>query len=209
MLNMRFEQVNQGGLMFVRAFVSLLAACTLATAAYADTSYTVFAPTTEPYQRFDNVVSAGNFTDSFNFTLTEATTGYIWLFPRQNATNGLDQVSNLTNVSLLLVNNDTEKQVAGVLYTSLLSPIPNTTPGVLDMIAAGFDPNLSLGLRGVLTPGNYSALVSGTATGSQGGDYFIKFSLAPAVPEASTSAMMLVGLATIGLVASRRRKQAH
>jgi hypothetical protein len=188
--------------MIARAIAALLTASVLATAAHADTNYTVLTPTVEPYTKFQNFVSPGAFTDSFNFTLQSAIEGYLWLFPKQDAWFG-SSADNTTGVTFTLVNNDTETQVAGVLYPVAKAPVSIFTPGVLGLIAAGFDPNKSLYIAGTFAPGNYSALVSGLATGSQGGSYVVKFNLAP-VPEAGTSLMMLLGLAGVAAVVKRK-----
>lgn len=57
-----------------------------------------------------------------------------------------------------------------------------------------------------LAMGNYVLAVAGTVTGAAGGSFGGNVSIA-AVPEASTVAMMLGGLALVGMVATRRRRQ--
>lgn len=188
--------------MIARAIAALLTASVLATAAHADANYTVLTPTAEPYTKFQNFVGPGSFTDSFNFTLQSPIDGYLWLFPKQNAWLG-SSADNITGATFTLVNNDAETQVDGVLYPAAKGPVSIFTPGVLGLIAAGFDPNQSLYISGTFAPGNYSALVSGLATGSQGGSYVVKFNLAP-VPEAGTSLMMLLGLAGVAAAVKRR-----
>lgn len=61
--------------------------------------------------------------------------------------------------------------------------------------------NLNLGTLGT---GNYYAVITGTATGSSGGTYGESFKVSP-VPEASTWAMMLLGLGFLGFTAKRRK----
>ena len=56
---------------------------------------------------------------------------------------------------------------------------------------------------GSLTPGNYSFLVTGTASGSAGGLYV--YTMAAAVPEVNTWAMMLTGLGLVALGIRRRQ----
>lgn len=57
-----------------------------------------------------------------------------------------------------------------------------------------------------LLSGNYTLSVAGLVTGRTGGSFGGNISIA-AVPEASTVAMMLGGLALVGLAAYRRRRQ--
>lgn len=57
---------------------------------------------------------------------------------------------------------------------------------------------------GILAPGDYSILVTGTATGSIGGMYTYA-AVAQMIPEADTYAMFLAGLGLLGFVARRRR----
>lgn len=194
--------------MIARAIATLLTACALASAAHADTSYTVFTPTVEPYQRFENHVAPGAFTDSFNFTLDQSASGYVWLFPRVDAWFGFNQVEDTQGVTLTLVNNDTEKQWNGVLYPTVSGNVSWLTPGVLPMVISGFDPNKSLYLSGDFAAGHYSAFVSGLATGSAGSSYIAKFSVSNPVPEAGTASMLLVGLGGLAWVARRRPAKA-
>jgi hypothetical protein len=191
--------------MFIRAATALAAALVFVSAAHADNSYTVLTPTAEPYQRFTNFVAPGSFQDTFNFSVTEASDSYIWLFPRQDAWLGFDKVENTSDVTLTLVNNDTEKEWTGVLYPQVKGTVPIFTPGVLALVANGFDPNKSLYVETPLTPGHYSAFVSGLATGSAGSSYIAKFSVSTiAVPEAGSGLLMTLGL--VGVVATMRRR---
>lgn len=57
-----------------------------------------------------------------------------------------------------------------------------------------------------IAAGDYTLAVNGTVTGSAGGSFGGNISVA-AVPEASTGAMMLGGLALVGLAALRRRRR--
>lgn len=66
-------------------------------------------------------------------------------------------------------------------------------------IGGGSDINL-----GTLGAGNYYAVITGTATGAGGGTYAESFKVSP-VPEASTWAMMLVGLGMLGYMSKRRK----
>jgi hypothetical protein len=56
---------------------------------------------------------------------------------------------------------------------------------------------------GILSAGDYSLVVAGTATGSVGGMYTYA-AIAQMIPEAETYAMFLAGLGLIGLIARRR-----
>ena len=67
---------------------------------------------------------------------------------------------------------------------SVIGTLNTITPGVLRG-------------NGPLAPGNYSFLVTGTANGSAGGLYV--YSLAAAVPEVNTWALMLTGIGLVGL----------
>lgn len=57
---------------------------------------------------------------------------------------------------------------------------------------------------GLLTAGDYSIMVSGSATGSLGGMYTYA-AIAQVVPEPETYAMFLAGLGLLGAIARRRR----
>lgn len=186
--------------------IAFLLATTLASAAQANTSYSVYAPTTEPYQRFENKVDPGAFSDTFSFTLDQSTKGYIWLFARQDAWFGFDAIENTQSIKLTLVNNSTETQQFGVLYPQARETVPFYAPGFLSLAIGGFDPNRSLFIDGDFAPGQYTALIEGIATGSAGSSYIAKFALTPSVPENGTSLMMALGLA--GVVLSTRRLRA-
>jgi hypothetical protein len=191
--------------MIKRAIAALLTATALVGAAHADANYTVFAPTVEPYERFQNFVAPGNFSDSFDFTLNQASSGYIWLFARQDAWFGFNAVENTTAVTLTLVNNDTEKEWFGVLLPTVKGYVSVFSPGALDLTIAGFDPNKSLYLGGDFTAGHYTAFVEGLANGINGSSYIAKFSLTPTVPEPSDALMMALGLGGIALAVRRMR----
>lgn len=57
---------------------------------------------------------------------------------------------------------------------------------------------------GLLPAGDYSFMVSGTATGSSGGIYSY-VAVAQAIPEPETYALFLAGLGLLGAIARRRR----
>lgn len=192
--------------MRTRSAITWLMASTLSSLALANANYTVSTPTQAPYERFENSVSPGSFTDTFDFTLTQASSGYIWLFARQDAWFGFNTVENTQGIKLTLVNNSTETQQFGVLYPQARETVPFYAPGFLSLAVSGFDPNRSLIIDGNFAPGRYTALVEGIATGSAGSSYIAKFALTPAVPENGTALMMALGVA--GLVFSTRRLKA-
>jgi len=199
--------------MFSRDFAKTcsLALCGMAVSisAWADQTYQVAVPTLEPYTRFENHVAPGSFTDSFEFSLDAQTDGYIWLFARQDAWLGFNLVENTEAVTLTLRNELTEKTWTASLYPQVNGQVSLFTPGVLSLVAAGFDPNKSLYLSGSFGPGNYVATISGLATGSAGSSYIAKFSLPQAVPEPQTRALMLLGGVMVGVVARRQRRRAN
>lgn len=195
--------------MLLRPLATLLASLSIASAAWADASYTLDLPTADPYTKLTNHVDTGSFTDAINFTLDDTETGYIWLFARENAWFGYSALNNISEVTLTLVNNTTEKEWSGVLYPTVNGTVSWFAPGVAELVVVGFDPNNSLYLSGTFGAGDYSVFISGVATGTQGGDYITKFSFTPtAVPEASTAAMLAVGLVGLTGVALRRRQRA-
>lgn len=67
-----------------------------------------------------------------------------------------------------------------------------------------FDSNLDA-VSGVLSSGTYTLQVSGKSIGLAGGLYSLDYSVAAAVPEPETNAMMLLGLGLMGVVAYRRK----
>lgn len=174
--------------------------------AWANQTYQVDVPTAEPYTRFENHVAKGSFADQFQFTLDETNDGYIWLFARQDAWFGYSLIENTQSVSLTLRNNTTQQTWEGVLYPSVEGHVSWLTPGVMPMVTVGFDPNKSLYIGGEFAAGDYTATVSGIATGWQGSGYIAKFSFAPAVPEPATWALSFTGLAAVAGLARARRK---
>lgn len=194
--------------MLLRPLATLLASLSIATAAWADASYTLDLPTADPYTKLTNHVDTGSFSDAINFTLTDTESGYIWLFARENAWFGYSALNNISDVTLTLVNNTTEKQWSGVLYPTVNGTVSWFAPGVAKLVMVGFDPNNSLYLSGTFDAGDYSIFVSGTATGKQGGDYITKISLTPtAVPEPGTAALWALGLVGMAGAAHWRRRQ--
>ena len=175
---------------------------------WANQTYQVDVPTAEPYTRFENHVAKGSFVDQFQFTLDETNNGYIWLFARQDAWFGYNLVENTKSVTLTLRNNTTQETWQGALYPSEHGKVSWLTSGVMPMVQVGFDPNKSLYLGGTFDAGQYTATVSGIATGWKGSGYIAKFSFTPAVPEPTTWALGLTGLAAVAGLARARRKAA-
>lgn len=173
---------------------------------WANQTYLVDVPTAEPYTRFENHVAKGSFTDQFQFSLDQVSDGYIWLFARQDAWLGYNLIENTKSVSLTLRNNTTQETWEGALYPSVEGKVSWLTPGVLPMVKVGFDPNKSLYISGEFGAGDYTATVSGIATGWKGSSYITKFSFTPAVPEPTTWALSFTGLALVAGMARARRK---
>lgn len=175
---------------------------------WADQAYQVAIPTVEPYTRFENHVAPGSFTDRFEFSLDSATNGYLWLFARQDAWFGFNLVENTQLVTLTLRNVSTQDTWTGSLYPQQHGQVSWLTPGVMPMVASGFDPNKSLYLSGTFGAGQYVATISGLATGSAGSSYIAKFSLPQPVPEPQTWALMLLGGGLLAMVVRRQRRSA-
>lgn len=90
--------------------------------------------------------------------------------------------------------------ITGLTYTVLNYAHPNGT------IAYGtFNGNNTSNLLQLTAPGAYHIDISGMADGLAGGAYGV--ALTTAVPEPETYAMLLAGLAGVGLMARRRSKE--
>ncbi|WP_343586876.1 FxDxF family PEP-CTERM protein [Herbaspirillum sp.] len=124
--------------------------------------------------------------DSGKTFLENFTFKYSGLFALSAATIstalGSDSALDLTNFTL---------SGNGHSYTGTKSTVGNTQYYTLDLSN--------------LTAGKYTLAVAGTVLGSRGGSFGGNISVS-AVPEASTLAMMLGGLAVVGFGAWRRRK---
>lgn len=129
---------------------------------------------------FGTGTSGKTFTESFTFTQSnpfEISSAVISIT--------LSSLSGLNITSFTLTGN-------GVTTNGVLSSTSNTQ--IWTLTAS----NLSAGL--------YTLAAIGSVTGSQGGSFGGNLSVA-VVPEASTTAMMLGGLAIVGLAAVRRRRK--
>lgn len=128
---------------------------------------------------FSSKTSGHPFLDSFTFKY-----GGIFALSAAAITTALGSQSGLDITNLTLSGN-------GNTYTGVKSVVGNTQYYTLNVSN--------------LTAGNYTLAVAGTVTGSRGGSFGGNISVA-AVPEASTVAMMLGGLAVVGFGAWRRRR---
>lgn len=180
--------------------VAVSAACQLA---LANTSYEISLPTDDPYTKINGSAGYGTFTDTASFSLDQSYTGLVWFLPRSGGLNFL--LDNITNPSLTVTNATTSQTWVGEAYETAVGKVSMFNLQALALDLAGFDVNDSLIVTGTFTAGDYTALLSGKATGLFGGTYVAKFSFVPSIPEPATSAMMLLGLAGIGAIASRRR----
>lgn len=187
----------------MRKLIAIAVSTLALQSAWANTSYTVDVPTDDPYTRIDGGSSYGSFTDTVNFELDQPYTGLVWLLPRNGGLNFL--VDNINNASLTLRNDTTGQTWMGESYATAVGKVSAFNLQALALDLVGFDVNKSLIITGDFDSGDYTALISGKATGLFGGTYVAKFGFTQAIPEPGTSALMLLGLAGIGLVASRRR----
>lgn len=139
-------------------------------------------------------------TSTFNARYGDGTTGQTFL---ENFTFSVDSVSAVTSavVSIALaglsrvgIDSFTLTSSTGQSYASTSTYDAITDTQTFNLIAN----RLSSGL--------YTLSVAGTVLGSGGGSFAGNISIAP-VPEASTTAMMLGGLALVGFAATRRRRK--
>ncbi|MFL9923678.1 FxDxF family PEP-CTERM protein [Herbaspirillum lusitanum] len=126
--------------------------------------------------------SAGSFTDNYTFSYTAGTfdvsSAVISISLGTTSVLGVSSFS-LTNTTTGAVYNSTSSSAGSLQYYTITASS--------------------------LTSGSYVLSVKGNVTGTSGGSYGGNISVS-AVPEASTTAMMLGGLALVGFVATRRRR---
>lgn len=102
-------------------------------------------------------------------------------------------------------NDSTGQTWSGLNYAQSQGAASYLAANTLNLSLAGLDPNKSLFLSGSFDAGPYTAFISGTATGLNGGTYVAKFSVTPAIPEPSSVALMVLGLGGMATVLARRR----
>jgi hypothetical protein len=129
------------------------------------------------------VHEVGSFTDTIDFTIPYGSLGSS-ANPLVVTLGGVD-VFNITNLAYSVYGGTSSS--AGTFYGTFLGD--NTTN------------DLPLGLAGA-----YHIIVSGFASGTEGGTYGV--ALVSGVPEPETYAMMLGGIGLLGFMARRRKSQA-
>ena len=190
--------------MSMRLLITALALAMGSSASMADTAYSLDVPTATPYTRIDGHADAGSFTDTVSFTLDADHSGYVWLFARQDwFFSNLDAIQG---ASLSLTNETTGQTWLAQNYALSQGSVSYLDGGTLNLALAGLDPNKSLWIAGDFGPGQYSAFISGAATGLNGGTYVAKFSMAPAIPEPATLWLMGLGLAALSATQVTRRR---
>ncbi|MFN3618123.1 MAG: FxDxF family PEP-CTERM protein [Aquabacterium sp.] len=189
--------------MLVRAFLTGVGFAIAGAAATASTSISLDVPTASPHTRIDGHAARGSFTDTVSFTLDSLHEGYVWLFPRQDWLFSV--LDNIQGASLSLRNDSTGQTWSGLNYAQSQGAASYLAANTLNLSLAGLDPNKSLFLSGSFDAGQYTAFISGTATGLNGGTYVAKFSVTPAIPEPSSVVLMMLGLGGMATVLARRR----
>lgn len=128
----------------------------------------------------------GSFTVDFNLALTAGANFVASL--TQSFTSAADKISNLT---LTLFYNGNPVSTGNAVTTLTLPPLGHQDAGVASL--ASLAGNYILEITGT-SPGTASLRVSGNTT-----------TIAPAVPEPATWAMMIIGFMGVGFLAYRRR----
>jgi opacity protein-like surface antigen len=136
-------------------------------------------------------------TSTFNARFAEGTTGQTFLENFTFNVGGSGSVSSAV-VSIAL---DGLSRLG--IDSFMLSGNGTTYNGIANII--GDTQVFNLRANNLLA-GLYTLSVAGTVLGSEGGSFAGNISVA-AVPEASTTAMMLGGLGVVGLMAARRRRK--
>ena len=157
--------------------LAFLAAATLSNAASAS-SYTVTFDGDGLYANtVDNPVGAVN--DTYNFSLS-----------------GLSDASGSATNHILSIGADVVQNISGFNFS-----IYNSSNALMSSTGSGIDSNFfSLGA------GSYYAVVSGIASGTEGGKYSVSLSTEPQ-PVPVPAAVWLLGSGLIGLVGVARRKE--
>jgi len=150
---------------------------TTASIAYGKTELTVVAP------RASGVTGSFTFTDLYNLTLTGPSSFSAYVSEIEKDIAFIDGSGGLNTFNVYNISNPTFQYG---LYNSLNQLVTNTSS---------------------LSAGTYQFRVSGTATGTLGGQYFIGLNVS-AVPEPEMALSMLFGLAAIGAVVRRKAKSA-
>lgn len=136
-------------------------------------------------------------TSTFNARYGEGTTGQTFL---ENFTFDVSGASAAVSSAVVSIALDGLSRLGIDSFTLSGNGQTYTGTSLLD----GDTQTFNLRTNGLST-GLYTLSVAGTILGSAGGSFAGNISVAP-VPEASTTAMMIGGLALIGFAAYRRRK---
>lgn len=205
----------------ISALRPLLSALALSLAVWSPAAhasdFVVDTPTASPFTPVLSLIQQpGSFTDQYRFVVDseDPVNGFIWAFPQRPA-GDLGLIYGTADLTLTLVNADTLALIGtGVKFADL----PGFNPADPDFLAeaqqlaqGGYDLASSVFWSGSLISGNYLATVTGFAggslsalTGQGGGVTSTKFFI-PSIPEPTTVAMLVAGLAMGGLSLLRRR----
>ncbi|EJN05799.1 FxDxF family PEP-CTERM protein, partial [Herbaspirillum sp. YR522] len=136
-------------------------------------------------------------TSTFTARYGDGTTGQTFL---ENFTFTIDSAQSAVSSAVISIALDGVSRLS--LDSFVLNGVGNSWAGTSTII--GDTQTFSLRTNG-LALGTYTLSVAGSILGSAGGSFAGNISIA-AVPEASTTAMMLGGLALVGFGAMRRRR---
>lgn len=163
-----------------------------ATAHAAGSALTFEDGTTDFGAKYGAAAKGSTFSDSYTFSYSSA----------------FDVSSAVISIALTSTNSTTGQTVVTSGVTISDFTLTNTTTGQVyhSTSSVGGGVQYFTIAASSLTSGNYALTVSGSVIGTSGGSYGGNISIS-AVPEASTTAMMLGGLALVGFVAYRRRGQ--
>lgn len=171
-------------------FKSMLVATALASTAFAGSAYANTAPIaygetelTIVAPRASGVTGNFSFNDIYSLTVTSPTSFSAYVSEIEKDITYVDALGGLNGFNVYNISNTTFKYG---LYNSLNQLVTDTT-------------NLGTGI--------YEFRVSGTATGTLGGQYFLGLNVS-AVPEPEMALTMLLGLTAIGAIVRRKAKSA-